>query len=311
MIITDTSILKPGLKLIGAKTRIRNRLYPYFPYHAAYIEPFLGTGGVLIGKPKAKVEIVNDLNPQIINYYLTMQERPGNLWHSINRVLHTISSVPETHWKEMFLQWRDYLTEDVLQQPLLKRLNQATCAYFVNKTCFNGILRFNNKGKCNSSFGKTFKGRGFFTEEYFTQVFQRIKDVQFYHCDYKELFEKVKALNLSYPFVFTDPPYRDCQTVYNGIFFSDGDHQELKERLVNLKNMKWLLTINDDSFVRDLYQESLMVDNKVHYSCSQTAAGRGDKPELLITNYDLNKEKEFADAYLEGLAQHKRLIKTC
>lgn len=278
-------ILKPSLKLIGAKTRIRERLYPYFPKHLNYFECFLGTGGILIGKPKSKIEIVSDLNPQIINYYQVMQTQSDNFWQGIQRTLKSIESLDEKHWKECFLQWRDYLTMDVLTANDLTKLNQAVCAYFVNKTCFNGILRFNAKGYCNSSFGQTFKGRGFFTRDWFYQVVDRVKDVTFECCDFTNIIYKFQQKSFS--FLFADPPYRECQTTYNGISFSDSDHTNLADQLKGSNGGQWLLTINDDPFIRNLYKDCYIVENKVHYSCSQTPAGRGKKPELLIANYNL------------------------
>jgi hypothetical protein len=44
--------LKPVIKTIGGKQKTRDRLYPYFPSEChTYLEPFIGSGAVLVGNP--------------------------------------------------------------------------------------------------------------------------------------------------------------------------------------------------------------------------------------------------------------------
>jgi DNA adenine methylase len=264
-------ILKPGLKLIGAKTKIRQTLYDLFPKsYDRYVELFLGTGGVLIGSKLVQYECGFDINTHVINYYKVLQRNPDLFWQLLCDELSSLET------KEDFLYLRQQavdMTDDIYR---------AVCFYLVTKTCMNGIWRLNKKGECNSSFCGTFQGRGFFTKEWFDAVVDRIKNVQFEVQDY------VKTLSMKYPnstFIFVDPPYRNCKTTYNGISFSDDDHMKLRDLLV-AQPAKWMLTINDDEFVRELYKGFNFHEHTVNYSCSQTNAGRGKKPELIITNYD-------------------------
>jgi DNA adenine methylase len=264
-------LLKPGLKLIGAKTKIRQRLYDLFPKdYNTYVEPFLGTGGVLIGSKPATYELAYDINPYVINYYQVLQRFPEMFFSELKHELTTATSkIDFEEYKRMAIK---------APSPIY----QAIAFYIVTKTCINGIWRLNKKGECNSSFCGTFEGRGFFTEAWFQQVVERIKYVKFAVQDYKEV------LNQNYAdktFIFIDPPYRACKTTYNGISFSDSDHVVLRNLLAKQRYAKWMLTINDDEFVRDLYRGFNLHTHEVSYSCSQTNAGRGKKPELIITNY--------------------------
>lgn len=47
------------------------------------------------------------------------------------------------------------------------------------------------------------------------------------------------------------------------------------------------LTNNDHPWINELFQEFNIVKHEIHYNCSQTNAGRGKRPELIITNYSL------------------------
>ena len=264
-------LLKPGLKLIGAKTKIRQRLYDLFPKsYDTYVEPFLGTGGVLIGSKPVMCEFAYDINPHVINYYKVLQEHPYEFWHRFSHL-----TQQKVNNKGTFDAYKQGAIEAECQ------ISRAVCFYLVTKTCMNGIWRLNQKGECNSSFCGTFQGRGFFTEAWFNAVVERIKHVIFNVQDFQA------TLSLDLPkstFIFVDPPYRACKTTYNGISFSDADHTKLRDLLAN-QTARWMVTINDDEFTRDLYKDFSIYTHEVSYSCSQTNAGRGAKPELIIRNY--------------------------
>lgn len=271
MVSSLSPILKPGLKLIGAKTKIRQRLYDLFPTnYDTYMEPFLGTGGVLIGSPKKGQEYAFDINPHVINYYQVLKDYPKEFWKLLCNML-----IVKANDKDDFLWHRTCATECV------NDIERAVSFYIVTKTCMNGIWRLNKNGKCNSSYCGTFKGRGFFTEEWFCRIVERVKHVVF---DVQDYVDVIKPIYGNETFIFVDPPYRACKTTYNGISFSDADHLRLAS-LLSRQTCKWMVTINDDEFTRTIYKDYNIYSHDVIYSCSQTNAGRGKKPELIITNY--------------------------
>ena len=59
------------------------KLLPYDP-HGVYCEPFAGMLGQLLGRPRSKVELVNDLDKCIINWWTVLRERPEELVRAIN-----------------------------------------------------------------------------------------------------------------------------------------------------------------------------------------------------------------------------------
>ena len=46
-----------------------------------YLEPFFGMGNVLIGRPKSHVEVVNDINDRLVNWWIVVRDKPDELIH--------------------------------------------------------------------------------------------------------------------------------------------------------------------------------------------------------------------------------------
>lgn len=273
--------LKPGLKLIGAKQGFskqsgRAAIYEMLDLTAgAYVEPFLGSGAVLIGKPKQDHEWVNDINPYVINFYQTMQRRPNELWEHIEILTEYMSQAHDANapYYKFFHHLRD-------SQEAPAGVMGALWYYLINKFCMNGIVRFNLEGNCNSAWCKTYRGRGIYNREWFDAVRQRVAKVKFTCLPYQQVLKRIKTDSI----VVLDPPYQGVFTSYDKIRFENSDHFELAGWL-RTADYKWLLTINDTELIRKLYAGFNLREININYSCSQTAKGRGDKPELFITNY--------------------------
>jgi DNA adenine methylase len=289
--LTGRQLQKSPLKLIGAKSRIRGWLYQFFPEHETYIEPFLGSGTVLIGKPPAAGEIASDLNYYVINFFKVLQDNPEEFWSqylSYKAILLVWGKGQFEHLKKIVVKTND---------PVIK----AVAFYLITKVCMNGIWRLNKAGECNSSYCGQTTGRGFMDREFFDAVLERIKDVNFIHINAKiAVTSSIFLPDQDKMFMFLDPPYRytgkikenkGCVTTYNGLRFTEQDHIDLESYLRQL-SCKWLMTINDDEVIRELYKDYDIIPHDVRYCASQTPAGRGLRPELLVANYDITSRRQ-------------------
>src|SRR5437879_3619769 len=63
------------LSYIGGKNRFAKRIIATFPSHTTYVEPFAGGAQVFFHKPKSEVEVLNDLDGEIVNFFRVCQ------WH--------------------------------------------------------------------------------------------------------------------------------------------------------------------------------------------------------------------------------------
>lgn len=287
----DVLLLRTPLKLIGAKTDIRSFLYQLFPEYIGYVEPFIGSGAVFMGivDNEERVDWLTDINPYVINFFEVLQGEPETFWDHYKTCLNFFLEAEKKSLADAyaaFYWFRDQITE--VSSPIL----QAVYFYIITKSCVNGIFRTAKKtGKCNSSFCKEVRTRGWMTEEWFKAVLERIQYCCFINCDYKKSLQDVKW---DTTFIFLDPPYehkskrepKGTVTTYNGIKFLEKDFLEMEE-LLRVTPAKWLMTVSDTALMREVFKEYEIVPWTVYYRASSKSESRGKKPELLIANYPI------------------------
>lgn len=78
--------------------------------------------------------------------------------------------------------------------------------------------------------------------------------------------------------LYCDPPYHTTERYYD-VAFTESDHLRLKNALDNIKG-RFILSYNDDSFVRDLYKGYTIIEVE-----RQNNLGKGSYKELIIKNF--------------------------
>lgn len=71
--------IKPILKYPGAKNALAPWIVSYLPRHVHYVEPFAGSLGVFLKKPRSRHEVVNDLSGDLVNLFRVIRERGDDL----------------------------------------------------------------------------------------------------------------------------------------------------------------------------------------------------------------------------------------
>jgi DNA adenine methylase len=71
--------LRPVLRYPGAKADLAPWVIRHFPPHEVYVEPFFGSGAVLLAKPRSRSELVNDLDGRIVTFFRVLRDRPEEL----------------------------------------------------------------------------------------------------------------------------------------------------------------------------------------------------------------------------------------
>mgnify|MGYP003393476618 CR=1 FL=1 len=280
--------LKPGLKIIGGKqgqtkVSVRSVIYSELPDGLdSYIEPFLGSGSVVVGKPRHSIETVGDINPWVINYFNVVRDNPGEFWDELSRRLCNLSEETFQSAKAQLSRFSESL--------LGHHVNLAVDYYIVTKLANNGIVRYNKSGSCNSTFCKTVAGRGFFTQEWLKLLSDRIQGLEFLHADYVNTIQHglSRVKNLEKSLIYVDSPYMTEFTEYFVKWRTD-DHLRLKSVVDELSafGVKFLISYNNDPRVLELYKGYLIHELDTHWCCSNTSDGRGVKVEYLISNYRL------------------------
>lgn len=66
---------RPTLKYFGGKWRMADWIASHFPPHRNYVEPFGGAASVLLKKERAEVEIYNDINEDVVNFFRLLRNK--------------------------------------------------------------------------------------------------------------------------------------------------------------------------------------------------------------------------------------------
>lgn len=67
------------LKYPGAKWRIAPWIISYMPPHESYLEPYFGSGAVFFNKPKSRIETINDMDGEVVNFFRVCRNNPDEL----------------------------------------------------------------------------------------------------------------------------------------------------------------------------------------------------------------------------------------
>jgi len=204
------STLRPPLKWAGGKRWQVPHLRPLWKLHSRsrLVEPFCGGLAVALGL-KASHALLNDANPHLINFYTWLQ-----------RGLQI--TIPMENDELLFYRHRDRFNE-LLASGKTESEEAAALFYFLNRTGFNGLCRFNRQGLFNVPFGRY--ARIGYTRD-FSPYSRALARWTFTTGD-------VEALPLRRgDFVYADPPYDVQFTQYARGGFTWRD-QERTARLLS------------------------------------------------------------------------------
>lgn len=232
-------VFQPAIKWSGSKRSQCNEIIKHFPKKIkTYYEPFCGGASMLRCLLDSDIEaehyICSDLNSDLIN-----------LWNKIKSDADYLSTVYELYWTEM----NDLSTESEKREYYEYRRSEfnrdrfSGDFIFLNRTCFNGLIRYNSKGEFNSPFHLKRKGIE-------PNKFRKIIN------EWSDLLNKynVKFINQSYDaitveegdFAYLDPPYANTK----GMYFDNFDKDKFFEFLRTLK-CSYLLSYDGKSGDKD------------------------------------------------------------
>lgn len=77
------AITRPALRYYGGKWRLAPWIISHFPAHETYVEPFAGAGSVLLQKPPSILEVYNDLDGAVVNFFRVLREDTDRLYTAV------------------------------------------------------------------------------------------------------------------------------------------------------------------------------------------------------------------------------------
>ena len=81
--------MKSAITYYGGKQKLVSTILPLFPEHTLYAEPFAGGATLFFAKEPSEIEVLNDLNTELINFYSVIQQDYTSLEKEIKITLHS------------------------------------------------------------------------------------------------------------------------------------------------------------------------------------------------------------------------------
>ena len=251
--------MSPPLKWAGGKRWLLPKLTKLWSKHSRVrlVEPFCGGLSVSLGlKPHAA--LLNDVNPALINFYQQIQKG-------------LILDIELENDETLYYQHRELF--NLLNMGNREQKKSAELFYYLNRTGYNGLCRFNKSGGYNVPFGR------YNTINYKNNFLDYQKQLNKWVFSQKD-FQELELLDND--FIYADPPYDVQFRQYSQQGFSWDDQERLAEYLSKHKGPV-VLSNQATGKVKKLYKS---LGFKLHYldaprriSCKPS--GRHEVKEVL------------------------------
>lgn len=270
--------MQPLIKYSGGKRReikYFKDLIPTIKDGNKYIEPFVG-GGAVFFYLEPNSAIINDLNSELINFYKEVK-------YNRNQILKEISTLENN-------EQTYYMIRDMFNNKIPKKYSDATLFYYINRTAFSGMIRYNKDGHFNVPYGWYKKVN--FTGPLTEKASKVLRNTEIYSEDFEQIFKKAKKGD----FIFLDPPYMSKFKDYNRTgSFTEDDQKRLFNCFKKTK-ASCMLVISDLGIIRNLYkdyiEEDYTYDKTYAINVKNRMLDNNSVKHLVITNYLLNEKGE-------------------
>lgn len=263
------TFMKTPISYYGGKQTLSKKTVPLFPEHVLYCEPFCGGAAEFFAKPKSAVEVLNDTNKELINFYRTVQNDFVSLEKFIKITLHS----RDLHRKASVT----YNNPDMFTE-----IQRAWAVWTLATQSFSSILDGSwgyDKKKRTTSL-KIKNRREAFTEE----LAIRLQDVQIECTDALRI---IKSRDAKDSFMRIDPPYvnSDCAH-YDGYSWDDFDG--LLKVLEKLEG-KFMLSSYHSPMLAEYVKRNgwQQKEWKLNVSVNKGSGSGKTKVEVITANYDL------------------------
>lgn len=266
--------MKTPTTYYGGKQMMVGRILSWIPTHNTYVEPFLEGGAVFWAKKQSNIEVINDLNDFVINFYEVVKNDFEALRKKLVVTLHS-----------------------------RKSYNQAKIIY-KNQEKFDKIERaWAFFVMCNFAFGSVLDARMSFCKsgdnKVAKKIAKKIENFTFSYCERlrtttienDDALTIIKRYDTPHTFFYLDPPYMHAnQGHYAG--YSEQDFENLLHVLANLKG-KYLLSNSYSNMLERFVKDNNLFVKRIHKKVftrklinnEQTSFCK-NYTELTVANYD-------------------------
>lgn len=275
-------IFIPPIKCQGIKSKLVSWITETLQWDSKgiWIEPFMGSGVVGFNVKPHKA-IFGDTNPHLIRFYQGINDGSINPINA-REFLVTEGKKLERHGKDYYYEVRQRFNEGKSPLDFL----------FLNRACFNGLIRFNRRGDFNVPFGHKPKR---YSKAYITKVVNqidwvsklaRLHDWTFIHQDFRETLSCANETD----FIYCDPPYAGRNTDYYNSWSST--HEKMLHEILRTTKARFILSTwhsnqhRNNPTIQTLWSEFNVLTRQHFYHVGANEENRKPMLEALITNFE-------------------------
>lgn len=262
-------LLPPLLKWAGGKRWLVKQGVPKPETFRRLVEPFVGSAAVFFSlKPERAV--LADLNDELVNLYKVIRDTPSEFEELLREH-------QEKHSSSYYYNIRGSEHSD--------KVARAARVLYLNRTCWNGLYRVNQKGKFNVPIGT--KSAVIMEGENFSAYSKLLQETEILCQDFETTIDRCGEGD----FLFVDPPYTVKHNMngfvkYNEKIFSWDDQVRLADALRRAggRGAHIVVTNADHESVITLYEESFDYSSIGRHSVlAGSSAHRGKTTEAIFT----------------------------
>ncbi len=303
------SVAKPFLKWAGGKGQLLKAFQGFYPEELKtkqiknYYEPFIGGGALFFDiaqRYNIQSAFLYDINEELILTYRVIQQDVLNLIEYLNDYKKKYEKLDEEAQSAFYYKTRENFNKSRTKINYSKYSEEwilrAAQIIFMNKTCFNGLFRFNLKGEFNVPMGR-YKSPKILDEQNLVKTSKLLEIAEIKKADFREVENDIVGNS----FVYFDPPYRPISktssfTSYSKNKFEDTEQKKLAElfQRLNNKGIKLMLSNSDpknnnieDNFFDDIYMKFHIFRIPAKRMINSNAAKRNAINEIVVTNYSV------------------------
>ncbi len=265
-----TNRVRPPLKWAGSKYQILDYIRKHLPSGKRLIEPFVGSGAVFCNT-RFDNFLLNDVNHDLIDFYRRLQTDGKDFITYAQSFFR-----PENNSEEAY-----YRLRETFNSTTEKHLKAALFLY-LNRFGYNGLCRYNSKGKNNVPFGR-------YTKPYFPQkelefFIEKSRTAIFTCEDFSTVMHQAQAGDV----IYCDPPYVPLSTTanftaYAAAGFAEAEQIRLAELAEQMSNQGITVLISNHytPFTRKIYGQARKHSFDVRRMISCNGSQRAMAQEIL------------------------------
>lgn len=258
-------INRPALRYPGGKFAVASEILKFFPQHDCYVEPFGGGASLLLQKHPSPIEVYNDLDGQVVNFFRVLRERSEELIGVIN-----LTPYSRQEHKLSFEETNDSLEA-------ARRLYVRLCQGHGGTLTKDGGWRFIKKTGHNVT-------KNFSDTQHLWAIADRLKQAQI-ECDSAE--NVIRRYDTPETLFLVDPPYLHetrKETKFYRHEMTDKQHESLCKLLLTLQGKVIVC-----GYGSDLYDAYFVSWQRITYRGSSN--GGGNREEVLWMSPNCRSEQ--------------------